>query len=80
MAKLTGFEDASCALQWQWLVKNEQGEMEWQDVPGATGVRYTYTMTEELVSRQWRVLVEVDECSRRACTRRKGIRMREAAA
>ena len=61
VAKLTGFEDASCSLQWQWLVKNEQGEMEWQDVPGATGVRYTYTMTEELVSRQWRVLVEVDE-------------------
>ena len=57
---LSGFEGASVRFCWQWYVRNDEGDMEWQDAPGGSGDTYTFQMTQELVNTEWRLLVIAD--------------------
>ena len=57
VAELSGYDNAVVELQWQ----TSADEVEWTDVPDATGERYTMTVTEESYTAFWRVLVTVTE-------------------
>ena len=55
-AILTGFDGVQVQLQWQSSVNG----IDWQDVPGAKEMSYTYTLTEQNREVAWRVVVRVD--------------------
>ena len=57
---LSGFEGASVSFCWQWYVRNDEGDMEWQNAPGGSGDSYTFQMTQDLVNTEWRLLVIAD--------------------
>ena len=61
-SELSGFEGVSIRFQWQWYVQDEEtGDWDWENAPGGTGDTYTFVMTEELVNREWRLLVSTND-------------------
>ena len=58
---LSGFDGVSVSYCWQWYTQDEEGEWDWRDAPGGSGDSYTYTMTEEMMYREFRLLVTTNE-------------------
>ena len=56
-AKLSGYDDVSCTLQWQFSKDNSS----WQDVSGENGTEYSFTVTEDNASYYYRIAVSVEE-------------------
>ena len=54
--ELFGFENMEITLQWQRSLEGEN----WEDVPGANGLRYSFVATEESVGYYWRLMVTVN--------------------
>lgn len=58
---LEGFAGEEVNILWQCCPIDEEGEAmgEWTDAEGASGMEYTYTITEDAQNLSWRVIVSV---------------------
>lgn len=55
VATLTGYEGLNIALQWQYSFDGEQ----WFDAAGATGLRYSFAVSQDMAGTGWRLAVTI---------------------